>query len=59
MPEYVTFAHIEPDIRPDVETMIFGTMPILEKIVTTGYPDFSVDDDGVTTHYVFRWSKEG
>ena len=59
MPEYVMFARIEPDIRLDVETMIFGTIPIPEEIVTAGYPDSSVDNDDVTTHYVFLWPKEG
>ena len=59
MPEYVTFARIEPDIRLDVATVIFGTIPIPEEIAMAGYPDFSVDGDGVTTHYVFLWSKEG
>ena len=59
MPEYITFAHITPGIRPNVETVAFGTIPIPEEIVMADYPDFSVDDGGVTTYYVFCWPKEG
>ena len=59
MPEYVTFARIEPGIRPDIETVAFGAIRIPEEIATAGYPDSSVDDDGVTTYYVFVWPKEG
>ena len=51
--QYVTFTHIGQDIRPEVETVAFGEIPIPEEIATAGYPDFSVDDDGVTAYYVF------
>ena len=59
MPEYVTFMRTETDIRPEVETVAFDQIPIPKEIATAGYPDFSVDDDGVTTYYVFVWPKEG
>ena len=39
MPEYVTFARIEPDIRSDVETAAFATITIPEEIAMAGYPD--------------------